>query len=95
MTTLQIRIDENTNKKVKKILDDLGMDMSSAIKVYLKQIIVTKGIPFKLLTENGLTVKEEQAILKAAEEAKRGINTTGPMNEKEAIHYLKNLKDAN
>ena len=57
----------------KKVLDSIGMDMSSAVKVYLHQIVTTQGIPFPLLTENGLTIKQEKEILKASAEAKRGL----------------------
>jgi DNA-damage-inducible protein J len=93
MPTIQVRIDENTKKSAKKVLDKIGMDMSSAVKVYLKQIVITQGLPFQLLTENGLTVQQEQAILKASEEAKKGINVSGPFaTAKETQDYLDSLK---
>lgn len=93
MSHIQIRIDEKTKKSAKKILDKLGVDMTSAIKVYLKQIVITKGIPFKLLTENGLTHKEEEEILKASEEAKQGKNVSGPFSTAEEIKkHLDSLK---
>jgi len=89
MSHIQIRIDEETKKSAKKILDKLGVDMSSAIKIYLKQIIINKGIPFKLVTENGLTPENE--IIKASDEAKQGKNVSKAMTPKKAIDYLKNL----
>ena len=93
MTTIQVRIDEKTKKEAAEILAALGLDMSTAIKAYFKKIIDVKGIPFLLLTENGLTVKQEQEILNASAEAKLGINTSGPFEGKEAIDYLKGLMD--
>ena len=92
MTTIQVRIDEKTKNSAKKILDDVGMDMSSAIKVYLKQIVIYQGLPFKLLTKNGLTVQEENQILKATEEAEKGINVTVTKNWKETKNFLDSLK---
>lgn len=91
MTTIQIRIDDKTKKSAQKVLDELGLDMSSAVKVYFKQIIVENGIPFRLVTENGLTPQEEKAILKASKEAKQGKNVTKAMNVKDAVDYLKSL----
>lgn len=91
MSTIQIRIDGETKKSAKKVLDKLGVDMSSAIKVYLKQIVIHQGVPFKLVTENGLTAQEENQILKASDEAKRGKNVTKAMSIKEAIKYLNSL----
>ena len=92
MSTIQIRIDEKTKKSAKKILDKIGMDMSSAIKVFFRQIVITKSIPFPLLTENGLTVEQEMQILKASEEAKKGINVSGPLEGDEITEYLNKLK---
>jgi len=91
MTTIQIRVDKKTKTSAKKILDRLGLDMSTAIKLYLKQITLQKGVPFPLITENGLTVQQEKEILKAGKEAKKGINVTEPMEADEAIAYLKKL----
>ncbi len=91
MSQIQIRIDEATKKSAKKVLASLGLDMSSAIKVYLKQIVIHEGIPFKLVTENGITPEEEKAILKASKEATAGKNVTKSMKAKEAVDYLKKL----
>ena len=92
MSYIQLRIDEKTKKSAKKVLDKIGIDMSSAIKIYLRQIVINQGIPFKLLTQNGLSIEEERQILKASEEAKKGENVSKAMTSKEAIDYLKNLK---
>lgn len=91
MTTLQVRIDEKTKGSAKKVFDKLGLDFSSAIKVFLNQVIMRQGIPFELLTENGLTPAQEERILKASAEARRGKNVTKPMNGKEALEYLRKL----
>lgn len=46
--TYSLRLDEKTRNDAKKVFDDLGMDFSTGIKVYLKQVIKTNGIPFEL-----------------------------------------------
>ncbi len=47
MTTLNIRIDEKVKAQAAKALASLGLDMSSAIKMFLNQVVVEKGLPFK------------------------------------------------
>ena len=89
MTTIQIRIDNKTKVSAQKVLNDLGLDMTSAIQVYLRQIALRKGIPFSLMTTNGLTPQKEQDIMTASAEAKRGHNITKSMPVKQAIAYLK------
>lgn len=76
MATIQIRIDNKTKRSAKRVLSKLGLDMSTAIKAYLKQISVSKGIPFRFVTENGLTPAEEKAVLKASKEASEGKNVS-------------------
>jgi len=46
MTQIQVRIDMKTKKAVRDILDDLGLDMSTAIKMFCRQIERTRILPF-------------------------------------------------
>lgn len=91
MTTIQVRIDNKTKQSAQKVLHELGLDMSSAIKVYLRQITLHKAIPLRLVTPNGLTPDEENTILAASVEAKQGRNVTKVMSVKQAVNYLKDL----
>lgn len=91
MTTIQVRIDEKTKNSSAKILDEIGLDMSAAIKMFLKQIVVRKGIPFRAVTENGLTLEQEDQILRYSAEAQKGINVTKAMDVEKAIAHLKKL----
>ena len=59
MSNIQIRINEKEKKEAKKIFDRLGLDMSSAIKLFLRQATLRKGLQFLLVTENGLTLEQE------------------------------------
>ncbi len=46
MTTLNIRIDEKLKKQAAKTFASLGMDTSSAVKMFLTQTVIEKGLPF-------------------------------------------------
>lgn len=85
--TIQIRIDSKTKKAARKTLDDLGLDMSSAVKLFLINVINRKGIPFDLRTENGFTLAQEQALITetelAKESAKRFATVDALMNDLE------------
>ncbi len=88
MSTIQIRIDKKQKEEVRGILNKLGLDMSSAIKLFLRQTTIHKGLPFLLLTENGLSREEEAAIIKAAQEAKKGKNISKKMDIKTGLKFL-------
>lgn len=46
MANLNIRIDDNLKQQAEGVLSHLGMNMSTAMTVYLKQIVRCGGIPF-------------------------------------------------
>lgn len=48
MANINIRIDDETKDESKEILESLGLDLSTGIKVFLKQVIARNGIPFEL-----------------------------------------------
>jgi DNA-damage-inducible protein J len=72
---LQIRIDHKTKVEAKAILDQLGLDMSSAVKMFFKQIINAKNIPFELRDENGLTLKKAEVLRESIVDAKNSTKT--------------------
>jgi addiction module RelB/DinJ family antitoxin len=47
-TTLNLRVDPKVKQHAEEILSELGISMSAAITMYLKQINMTGGIPFPL-----------------------------------------------
>jgi len=69
--TIQIRIDKDVKEKARKTLNNLGLDMSSAVKLFLTNVVNRQGIPLDLRTENGFTLQQEQAFLDEVEEAKQ------------------------
>lgn len=50
-TNLNVRVDEDVKRNVEEILDEIGLNMSTAINVFLKKIIHDGGIPFSLKVE--------------------------------------------
>lgn len=49
-----LRLDDKTKEDATKIFNDLGMDFSTGIKIYLRQVINTNGIPFELKDTSSL-----------------------------------------
>ena len=54
---VQVRVDKATKSKAQHILNALGMRLSEAISLYLRQIILHKGIPFDLKIPDKLTAE--------------------------------------
>lgn len=66
----QIRIEENTKKEAGELLEGLGLNLSDAVNMFLRQVILRKGIPFEVkYPEDMREFKPE--VVEAMEEAKR------------------------
>ncbi len=55
--SLNIRTTEEIKKGAEVILDGLGLNISSAVNLFLKQVINYKGIPFDLRLPNQETLQ--------------------------------------
>ena len=48
MKTLQVRIPDRLRDDADSVLADIGMDMPTAVRLYLTKIVQTRSIPFAL-----------------------------------------------
>jgi DNA-damage-inducible protein J len=46
--TITVRVDTSTKENANKVFKEVGIDMSTAINMFLKQVIMTNGIPFMI-----------------------------------------------
>jgi len=53
--TIQVRIDEETKKQAQTVLGALHISMSEAVKLFLRQVVLQRGIPFEVKIPNALT----------------------------------------
>ncbi len=49
---LQIRIDNDLRNNAVALFDEMGMDITSAIRLFLKQTLIRRKLPFEVLSEN-------------------------------------------
>mgnify|MGYP004588016851 FL=1 len=47
-TTMNIRVDSDIKNNAKKIFAELGMDLTTAVNIFLRQSIREHGMPFEL-----------------------------------------------
>lgn len=55
-TNINVRTTEDVKKGAEVILSGLGLNISSAVNLFLKQVINYKGIPFELRLPNQETL---------------------------------------
>ncbi len=75
-----ITIDADIKKQAQELFADLGMDLSTAINIYLKKAVAKQGIPFEVARE-----VPNKVTAKAIENSERGVDTHGPFDSVEAL----------
>ena len=74
--TINTRVDPTTKLMAKRVLGALDISMSEAISMYLKHIVLQKGIPFDIKIPNQVTAKAIEQL-----EAGDGVKTVSSHEE--------------
>ncbi len=69
-SNIYVRVEPNIKMEAENILKELGIPMSNAVAMFLKQVILQRGIPFDLklhskkpLNLNSLTTEEFNEVI--------------------------------
>ena len=60
MATITARVDENVKKEAETLFKKMGLNMSTAMNLFLKKCILEQGIPFELKVPNRQTLEAMQ-----------------------------------
>lgn len=70
-SAINVQVDSATKQEATAILNDLGLSMSAAINLFLKQVVKRDGLPFEVVNP-----KPSKELRKALKEAKKIIKNT-------------------
>lgn len=76
MATLQIRIDDKLKNEVDSLFSSLGLDTSTAVRIFLNAALEYDGIPFPVNYR-------KRKSMEAFEDARLGRNLHGPYRSAE------------
>ena len=80
LSTMTIRTDPAVKAQAQKVFADLGMDMTTAINVFLRQAIRYNGFPFEVRNPEPSTL-----TYSVLDDVKHGRNLNGPFDSVEAL----------
>ena len=83
-SVVHVRVNDQLKNNVEIILEELGLSMSFAINMYLKQIEAKRGIPFDVVLESEEKIKDIESLAKA-------INLTGGKEVSKYANKIINL----
>ena len=72
---MTVRIDQKTKNAAQKTFAKMGLDLSSAVKLFMNQSVLEQGLPFQPRTINGYTPEFEAKILRETRQLERDIKS--------------------
>lgn len=81
MANLNIRVDDDLKKDAENLFAELGMNMSTAMTIFLKQAIRCGGIPFDLRIDPFYSAENQARLLAAKERMERTGGTVHDLIE--------------
>ena len=82
-SAINVQIDTETKQEATKILNDLGLSMSTAINLFLRQVIKNDGLPFEVV--NPKPSRRLKKALKEAEDIMSGKIQVPTYNNREEL----------
>ncbi len=74
-TLVQIRVDEDLKNEATSIFEQLGLDLPTAFRIFLKKSVEERGIPFSM------RVNSEKKALKQADNILKKANKKAKKNK--------------
>ncbi|HEN8128478.1 TPA: type II toxin-antitoxin system RelB/DinJ family antitoxin [Streptococcus agalactiae] len=63
MSTVAVRVDAQLKDEATKLFQSLGLDMSTAVKMFLIQSVKTQSIPFAIKNKSFISDEEFQKLV--------------------------------
>lgn len=79
MATLQIRVDDTIKSQADALFSSLGMDLSTAVRIFLSVSIENDGLPFPVRHKS-----ISPSLCEAIRDSRNNENLYGPFNSAEA-----------
>ena len=78
---LQVRMDRSLKEEAEEVFAEMGLDTTTAVRIFFTKVARTRSIPFQLKAEREFTPEQEARILEAWEESKDPANLSGPYTD--------------
>ncbi|MBQ6504032.1 MAG: type II toxin-antitoxin system RelB/DinJ family antitoxin [Flexilinea sp.] len=79
MSTIQVRVDDDLKLQASSIYERLGLDLSSAIRMFLRRSVSANGIPFTMILDD------------QSYDAKKALQAMRNMNESAKLYGISEM----
>ena len=85
MATLQIRIDDTLRQQASDTAQEMGLDLSSAIRMFLTQMVKENGLPFRPTNDPFYSASNRAALRNSLRQMEANNTVTVSMEQLDAM----------
>lgn len=85
MANVQIRVDESLKTQAQAVATNMGIDLASAIRMFLTQMVKENGLPFQPSGDPFYSTKNQTALEKSIRQLNAGQTVTKNIEELEIM----------
>jgi addiction module antitoxin, RelB/DinJ family len=74
-TNIQVRVDPALKAEAEQLFSDIGLDMPTAIRLFLKQSVINNGIPFALERDPFYSSGNQAHLTRVVKDLREGKNS--------------------
>ena len=80
---VNIRVDEDLKKQTELLLTEMGLNMTTAVNMFLRQVLRTGGIPFEITTrkDDFYNPVNQRVLRESIDRLEKGIGTVHELIE--------------
>jgi DNA-damage-inducible protein J len=72
MANIQVKVDDNLKRAAHAVASDLGLDVATAVRMFLTQMVRVKGLPFQPIADPFYSDANMERLRKAIADVKSG-----------------------
>lgn len=76
-SVLQVRVDEGLRSQAAAIYEDLGIDLQTAVRIFLKKSVMENGLPFGMTLPQKKAPSTVEAGIKAVQSMRESAEKAG------------------
>jgi DNA-damage-inducible protein J len=73
MANIQVKIDDSLRDDAQYIANQLGLDVATAVRMFLVQMVKSNGLPFQVVADPFYSVTNQRYLKHAVEDIKNGV----------------------
>ena len=85
MATLQIRLDEQLRSKAQNVAAGMGIDLSTAVRLFLTQMVNENGLPFQPRADAFYSAPNVEALRRSIDQLRVGKTISKSLDELESM----------